>query len=375
MVTIRAYREEDAEAAWRLRRLSFGGPRETSVPDLPGAWNGLVAESDGAVAGFLRIWRYNQFFGGAAVPMGGVASVAVHPHARGQGVAGRLLTEALRVMRASGQHVSTLYPYVIPVYRNHGWEHTGTRLYANLSLAALSAVPRVDVPLRPATPEDVEGMRESYLRVAPGINGMLDRAAPAFDPALVLDHDVVTVAPHGHLVADRPDGKRLMVRDLVAEDLATMSALLRQLASWAGGMTEAEVRVLDGTLLDLVAPGGVTLSRDPFMFRVVDLPAAVAARGWSVDGRFEVDIEVTDDQAPWNAGRWRLVADDGVVTCEPGGTGAVRLASRALGPWYAGSATAATLRRAGLLEGDREIAERLDRLTGAPHPVHMVEAF
>jgi predicted acetyltransferase len=120
------------------------------------------------------------------------------------------------------------------------------------------------------------------------------------------------------------------------------------------------------------------VTNHPWMLRVVDLPAAVAARGWPAAaylGSFAVDLEVVDEHAPWHAGRHRLVVDSGKVTCEPGGSGAVRLAARALGPWYAGSADTSMLRRAGLLEADPADAHLLDLLTGAPHPARMADSF
>jgi anti-sigma factor RsiW len=120
------------------------------------------------------------------------------------------------------------------------------------------------------------------------------------------------------------------------------------------------------------------VNNHPWMLRVIDLPAAVAARGWPAAELlrpFAVDIEVVDEQAPWHAGRHRVVIEDGQVRCEPGGIGAVRLSARALGPWFAGSADTPALRRAGLIHGDPTIAARLDILTGAPRVARMANAF
>ncbi|WP_018683353.1 GNAT family N-acetyltransferase [Actinokineospora enzanensis] len=385
MVTIRPFQDDDHELAYRVARLAFGGPpRPTGIPvDPPGAWHGLVAEDGGAIEGFLRVWRYNQFFGGRAVPTGGVASVAVSPHVRRRGIAGRMLAEALQVMREEGQCVSALYPYVVPVYRARGWELVGTRREAVVPLSELAAVADTDVPLRQATATDLDSLHACYLRTASRIDGMFDRAAPAFDVSRVLELDVVTVAPgesglRGYLSANRPDGKRLQVYDLAADDVDTARALLRGIASWAGALADASVRILDGALLELIFPMRLSYTTEAFMLRVVDLPAAVAARGWPAVAfarPFRVDIEVIDPWAPWQAGRWRLAVEDGVVTCEPGGAGEVTLHAGALGPWFAGSTTTDSLRQVGLLTGDPAAAAALDALTGAPHPVHLAEAF
>ncbi|GLZ41794.1 GNAT family N-acetyltransferase [Actinokineospora sp. NBRC 105648] len=387
MVVIRPFSEEDADEVYRLRRLSFGGPAEPPAdwPEPAGAWQGFVGELDSAIAGFLRVYAYRQFFGGVAVPMGGIASVCVYPHARGSGIAGALLEKSLHDMRERGQPVSTLFPYVLPIYRRYGWEHVGTADTTLLPLAELAATPRATAPVRPATTDDLSDLHACYLRSAAKVDGMLDRSAPVFDLAAPLRQDVATVVPgehgiRGYLTAKRPDGEVLKVLDLVADDVDAAHALLRQLASWAGGLSEATIRVIDRTLLDLVVPSAMRRSAevDDFMLRVVDLPAAIAARGWPAVAyarSFSVDVEVVDQHAPWQAGRWRLTHEAGTVICERGGEGAVQLSARALGPWYAGSATTASLRQAGFLSGGHEAAAALDALTGAPHHVHIANVF
>jgi hypothetical protein len=116
----------------------------------------------------------------------------------------------------------------------------------------------------------------------------------------------------------------------------------------------------------------------PWMLRVVDLREAVAARGWPLTAMLRplsVDIEVVDQHAPWQAGRHRIVFDGSGVFVEPGGSGAVRLHARALGPWFAGTSDTAALSRAGLIEGDAKQAALLDVLTGAPRTARMANSF
>ena len=112
-----------------------------------------------------------------------------------------------------------------------------------------------------------------------------------------------------------------------------------------------------------------------WMLRVVDLPAAVAARGWPRTNDVAVDVEIIDPHAPWHAGPHRIVVEDGVVRVEPGGIGAVRLHARALGPWFAGAQNTHALRRAGLLEGDPADAVVLDQLVGASGVPRLADFF
>jgi predicted acetyltransferase len=385
---VREFRDSDAEAAYALRRLAFGGPRvPEGGPDRYHGWRAHVAEVDGRLAGHLRVHDHRQFFGGRAVPMGGVAGVAVDPYARGRGVATALLDVAISDMREHGQCLSALYASAPPLYRGRGWEQTGTFQRMSLPLDLLGALPRPAVrrEIRPAGKDDLPALHDAYLAVASTIDGMLDRSTEPFNPERVLELDIVDLVPGhdgvlGYLAAERPDGDTLRVHDLIAADQDTARTLLRQLASWAGQLTQVSLRLVDPAVWDLVVaqPTLHEVSNHPWMLRVLDLPAAVAARGWPVAEwlrPFAVDVEVIDEHARWHAGRHRIVVDEGKVSCQPGGAGTVRLSARALGPWFAGSADTPALRRAGLIEGDPAIAARLDVLTGAPRVARMADAF
>jgi predicted acetyltransferase len=382
---VRAYRvDDDGEATYRLRRLAFGGPRKPEPEWLQAkdSWIGLVAHDGSAHAGFLRIWRYGQFFGGASVPMGGIASVAVDPSMRGRGVAGAMLTACIERMHEEGLVLSALFPAAVPLYRRYGWEQAGA--FQSVDLATATLPRHRGVPIRAAAKEDAQAILAAYTRIASQVDGALDRSSPAFDPDGVLDEDIVSVVPGGsgitgYLVAERRS-EQVVVEDLIADDVPSAQALLEAVASWAGQVETVRLRVFDpvvyGALLSL--PYHLHVSTQPWMLRVVDLVSAVAARGWPAAAALRpiaVDIEVTDEQAPWQQGRYRIVCADGQVRCEPGGSGAVRLGVRGLSAWYAGAATTATLRRAGLLDGDLGDAAPLDALTGAPRTALMADAF
>jgi predicted acetyltransferase len=388
-VLVRDFEPADDGAIAALLSLAFGvSPRAERLSDYwSQSWDGTqghVAELDGQPVGFLRVRDYRQYFGGAAVPMGGISSVGVEPHVRRRGVASALLTAALADMRTRGQVVSALFQSAIPVYRRTGWENAGTLERVRVGPHEFAALPRpsVDVPVRRAEKADLPAIHAAYTAVASTVDGTLDRATKEFRPERVLELDLALVADpdvRGYLTAARA-GEALICHDVVAADPDTALSLLGSLASWSGQLSEVELRIMDPAWWQLLRtrPTDYFPETDPWMLRVVDLPAAVAARGWPAAAHLAplaVDVEVHDEQAPWHTGRHRLVADGGTVTCEPGGSGAVRLAARALGPWYAGSADSSALRRAGLLDGDPDQSRLLDVLTGAPHPVRMADSF
>jgi predicted acetyltransferase len=86
---------------------------------------------------------------------------------------------------------------------------------------------------------------------------------------------------------------------------------------------------------------------DGIWLRVVDVRAALAARTYAGPG--VLVLEVRDAFCPWNAGRWRLVADaDGRGVAEPtAGSADVTLDAADLGATYLGTFTFSELARVG----------------------------
>lgn len=374
-IGVREYAREDAEPVFALRRLSFGGPRIAPQWVIDhGGWYGFVAEDPAAgIAGFLRVQQQRQFFGGRAVPMGGVAGVCVAPYARGHGVAGRLLRTAIEAMRERGQAIATLFGSAPALYRSCGWEHCGVGEKVGLTpeFCGQAGKPLGTATLRPARDSDVDNMRRWYTEFAATVDGMLERDEVAYPPSEVRSADLCElVEGRGYLTARRETDRWLEVRDFVARDRDAALAMLDSLAHWSGRIDEIQLPVLDPAVHDLVLgrPEFCTVYARPWMLRVVDLERAVAARGWpaaSVLRPGAVDLEITDELAPWQAGRYRL-AVDGEVWLERGGTGAVRLSARGLAAWFSGVATMDALRRYGLAAGGPEHDALLDALTGAP---------
>lgn len=384
---IREHTDDDLDAVFRLRRLAFNASERPERLVKPGQ-HGLVAELDGRVAGVLGIGEYAQFYGGAAVPMGGIGGVAVDGATRGRGVAGALLDAALVTMREHGQPLSVLYATVPALYRGRGWERAGLFEWVELPMDRLLSVPPPTerIPSRPADESDLTALHDCYLEVARTIDGMADRRPPRIDVAKVLEMDLVSVLPgpnglRGYLAAKREPGGgdlgRLKVYDLVGVDVEAQLNLLASLKSWAGTLDAIDLRITDPATLNLLGatPMRYSVSTSTWMLRVVDLPAAVAARGWPRLPDMAVDVEIIDQHAPWHAGNQRIVVEDGVVRVEPGGTGAVRLHARALGPWFSGAQNTHALRRAGLLEGDPADAVVLDQLAGAAGVPRLADFF
>jgi len=118
--------------------------------------------------------------------------------------------------------------------------------------------------------------------------------------------DWTTSGPNGEVSVDEvvtttPDAYLTLWRFLLSVDLTRHAKL------WLGGPDEP--------LLHLASEPrrlGAVLG-DGLFVRIVDLPAALAARRYAAP--VDVVIEVTDPLLTANSGRWRLSADDQKATC------------------------------------------------------------
>jgi hypothetical protein len=127
--------------------------------------------------------------------------------------------------------------------------------------------------------------------------------------------------------------------------------------------------------------------RSRWMLRVVDAPAAIAARGFPAATSLTVPLRITDEARPANSGRWRLTVAGGAGTLDPLGAAgiagpagpasaagpAVTLGARGLAALYAGTPLV-TLRQAGLADGGTAADDAALDAAFAATP-YMLDAF
>jgi predicted acetyltransferase len=385
---IRVLTNDDNADAYRLSSLAFGY-HDRPMPE------GYAATADGRTTwgvfdgGALLAKAVDrvqgQWFGGRVVPTSGVAGVAVIPEARAGGLGRIVLTRLLQEARDRGAAISTLFPSTPFPYRALGWEEVGALTYYGIPTVALATgrdSGASEVNLRPATKDDIPAMEKLYREVAKAGTGMMERTGPLF-PAhdWIEDFDGVSVAVGrdgtvtGYASWDRSkgyaDGSKVTVFDVIAQDAASTTALRKMFTGWASVASRTVLRI---TPPDPILYGVATSSMDiekrqPWMLRVVDAAAAVAARGWPAYQSGVVDLELSDAECEWNAGPYRLLIDGGEARLEPGGSGLVAFTPRGLAAWFAGAATPAVLRRAGLMSGgDARSDAFLQSATAGPAP-------
>jgi predicted acetyltransferase len=373
--------DDDLDQAWLLSTLAFGGDlTQARTPPAPGRVT-LGAFDDGRLLAKASLRSYAQWWGGRRVPMGGVAGVAVHPEARGRGLASRVVRGLLPLMAERGQVVSALFPTVPGLYRQLGWEVAGSLDETPVPTGALVSRPAAGATaaearragagaaggmrVRAAGPGDVPALGQLYDAHGAATAGLLTRAGPSFPagPGGLLGHEVVTLAesaagePLGYVAYDRGRGysasARLRVRELVTGRPDAAAALLATLASWDPVVPQLLWRgPTDQLELLLGRSVGPPSERQPWMLRVTDAPAAVAARGFAPGIEVRTAFVLDDPDVPGNSGPWGLHVTEGRGALErlDDPTGLPVLAAGGLALLYAGAADTGLLLRSGLLD-------------------------
>jgi predicted acetyltransferase len=387
--------QDDLEPAFRLDQQAFNLPEERrelwirqAVPERK-----LGAFADGRLVAATHVHAFGQFFGGRSVPMGGVGDVAVAPEHRGKGLASRLLIESLQAMRDRGEAVSALYPATTTLYRSVGYELAGATVLYQVSPRALRDVRGTGSleTRRVEKGEEPAGIRRCYERVAPGINGWLDRDDRRWRSLWNRWHQGHYVyeyaAPNGEIEAyvvyrhePTPPGAEgdyaLRAEQIVAATPEGLRTVWRTLAS-SGSQVDAITFAAspeDALLLLMPEQRIGVRGQVRWMLRIVYAQGAVAARGYPPTMEIAVPITLEDETLPDNAGTWTLRVADGKGRLEAGGEEGPRFGIGAFSSLYTGWASTHTLSRAGLLTGGSPSQLReLDAAFAGPTPWMMDE--
>jgi predicted acetyltransferase len=286
-------------------------------------------------AGAAMIHDMRQWWLGRAVPVAGIASVKVAPEYRGGGIGRRLMSAVLDVAAARGYPLSALYPATMPIYRSLGWELAGGMYVATVPARSLRTLLAPD-PAATVGDGAVGGGRTAPAHIrragpddAAEVIAVIGRAHAAARDAGPLTWDegparqwLSSPDLYSYLAGDdgyaayRWDGDghgNLLVERVHAVTPESLRALWSVIASHSS---------VARTVTALIAPNDpfwwLTAERDAtigkrsmWMLRVVDAPAAIAARGFPPGVCVSVPLAVHDQARPANAGRWQLTVADG----------------------------------------------------------------
>lgn len=385
----RALTPADTAAARLLGREAFGMPDADRPDDDPpdgSPWPGPGSHALGTFAGDELAARavaleLGTYVAGRELRTCGVAGMTVAAEHRGQGLTHPLLTELLLAARDRGEVIATLFATAPGIYRRLGFETITTVDQVQVPITAAAAVrPGEPVRLRRATGTDVPAVRGCYTAWARQRHGPLTRTGPALvdtDEELLSDQDGLTLAVSdsgdllGYACWDRGtlSERTLTVTELVAHTPDAYRALWRMFGALAMKVDRILLHAPAGDLARSFLPtkDWQVVAQEPYMLRVLDLPAALAARGGRGSG--QVSFTVAADPLGLVEGSYRVMVDGGALACEQTSPvqGAPVLTVGGLSLLFAGASSCADLRAAGhLTGGDGSTDRALEDLLHAP---------
>lgn len=352
----------------------------------------LVATDGKAIVAGAGSFPFEMTVPGATVPTAGVTVVGVLPTHRRRGI---LTSMMRRQLDDAPEPVAALWASEATIYGRFGYGLAS--FYGEISVSkertalAVSGGPAGDFRIVTAD-EALESFPPLYDAVRAERPGMMSRtrgwwehrrlrnpsneSSPLVRALLELDGAPVGYALYrvhqkfeafgtvGHIrvleaLGTSPDATREIWRYLIELD-------------WTSRI-EAGLLAADHELLFLVAEPRLLkfMLLDGLWVRLVDLPAALAARSYAGDD--PIVFDVSDPFLPDNAGRWRLAGGQAERTDdEPD----LRLDVNALGSTYLGGVTFGELLRAGRIEELQEgAAARADALFRADRAPWCPEIF
>jgi GNAT superfamily N-acetyltransferase len=389
------------------------GPQDESLvrantgPVIAGG-RGLGAFDGDRLTGTALFHDMRQWWYGRAVPMAGVAGVKVAPEDRGRGIGRALMAALAALMAERGYPLAVLYPATMAIYRSLGWEVAGRRQEVRLPSRSLFSLNKPDAS--PARPPLHPPLRVPLRRPGPGdaaeVLDVLGRAHALARDCGPVTFEEATVRrwltrPGRYADSDRyaylaPDGfagyrwlhgyDEIFVDRVVAASAQTTQALWSVVASNSSiaQTVRAQLAPADPLWWLLREQDADMAEGESWMLRLIDAPAAIAARGFPVTD-ITVPLDITDDLLPANSGPWQLSVQSGQGSLVPRPTPPTQatppsqpptplaLGPRGLAALYAGTPVP-TLRQVGLASGGTPAADAALDAAFAATP-YMLDAF
>ncbi len=391
----------------RLMRQAFATTpaRNVELRAQAGEQNTRLLFKEGEAVAAVSIEPCGQYWNGRRVPCTTLCGLAVGLDARGQGVGVALAEHTFREVKQRGIPMISLYASNMGYYRSVGYEVSATRTRYRSYLDAWVLEKMHDLPpiQHHPLPEDwvfSQGMLPSWAPVAALYqsfaarqNGMFDRSAyhwatkitrnrglaRGFDRCLPQDVFLIGKpdAPSGYAACSYSKSDTMLIDDWITltepatRSLIHMLSLQRanwQFIEWYGAPVDR--------LSLLLANHGLPYQRwwvteqTYLMTRMLDIPAALAARGYG-EASGEVVVEVTDHLLQENTGHYHLKLHHGapeVTQAKPANVPVATMHVRGLSALYSGILSPRDLLASGHLSADEAALAALERIFACAAP-------
>jgi len=313
-------------------------------------------EGDKVVSGSAA-FAFELTVPGGQVKAAGITIVGVLPTHRRRGYLRAMMRSQIDAARALGEPVAVLWATEDTIYGQFGYGMASIAAEIDLPREHAAAFARVDVPgqARLVSLAEAEPLvAPVYQRVARETPGMFVRTQVWWQDRLLIDHpwrrqsggalqcavweiDGEPAAYAFYRVNQAfergsSSGHIFVVEAMGVSPEAT-HAIWRYLLGidWLARVKAIFLPADHPLLLSLAAPRRLNfLIREGLWVRLVDVAAALSARGYATGEA--VVIDVSDEFCPWNAGRWRVArggvektAAEADLCCDVGSLGCVYL--------------------------------------------------
>lgn len=303
-----------------------------------------VGEENGRLVAACQLFWKRQWIGGEALPVMGLGSVAIAPTHRRRGLAQRFLTAAFEHTRERGDIGSALYPFRASFYEKLGYGLAGEAHQYQIPPALLPDDREARERVRLVDTEDDEAaMRAVYAEAVRTQTGQMDRTERNWTNVWGGEGQAAVVywgeggEAEGYAIvryrSDLPVTQRFLeVEERMWLTLGAQRGIYAWLSSLGDQWREVVYRahpeegfgdrISEPRLPLLANPGwglwfpSATLLRGP-MFRLLDVPGALARRTLVGDAEMTLALEVDDEQVPENRGPWRVRLEGGRMEVEP----------------------------------------------------------
>jgi predicted acetyltransferase len=384
--------DADFEAFARVDAQAFGAPPERTRRWVAAARRQVrfrFARVGDEVVGGYALMPMGQFYGGRSVPTQGVLAVVVSPMWRRRGAAGAMMRDLVAICRENNTALAPLYAATVRLYRRWGWEIADRAVDHTVRTDALVHLRGEGAPVDTPPAAALEALRRAYL---PAWDGPLDR------PDAWLSIEGMPDEPNEHslLYGWEESGRltgfvryrygvssgtesRVIVDEIHATTLNATHGLLGLLGANESIYRHVVFHMCLGAKSDLLyvlsdASKSVrTEGHLCWMQRVIDVPAALQARGWAAHVVHRLELEVADP-ARDTTERFTVDFSGGSALVSPGGGGQVSCSVGALSAWYAGTLRAQDAARLRLMSGLPDDLIAMDALIGG-RPTWMPDHF
>jgi len=323
--------------------------------------------------------NYRMRYRSSVLPMGGIGLLCSRLDTRGKGAVRFMIGKALETMRDRGLPICVLDPFSETFYRKYGWELFERTRVVECSPGLIDVPDDADQGFEiadQAMPDEAAKAyynsyaSRHYTLVQRGESEWVNRtvlrawypnAAARGAVKFARNGEVVGLLGYNLVRKQDEDQGAYEVNLMACEDETVRRAMLRFIGRLSHQISKVRIDLpIDQDLWPYLSnPPDKHEVRDGFMIRIVELEQL---NGLTLDAPdSELCIDVADNQAPWNAGVWRIGVKNGSLMIKKGTSPELRCGIGVLSSVLSGFATFREMVAVGK-------AEALESYAGADFP-------